>query len=120
MVELEQRAAEAEENVTQLARANSELESTLAALQKALGAEDPKVFGSGSVKVFNEPIHFAHFHSGCHRWLARVGSAAAALRAAQQNHTMIVLLKLLQCVSGHGGPAAVGGAAAAAAGGSAV
>jgi uncharacterized coiled-coil protein SlyX len=44
VAELEQRAAETEENATQLARANAELEATLTTLQKAVGAEDPKVF----------------------------------------------------------------------------
>lgn len=43
MAELEERAAEAEENAIQLARANTELEATLTTLQKAVGAEDPKV-----------------------------------------------------------------------------
>lgn len=84
MAELEQRAAEAEENAMQLARANSELESTLAALQKALGAEDPKVFGSGFVKYLNEAIHCARTHSGSHRWLACAGGAEAASRAATE------------------------------------
>lgn len=43
MAELEQRAAETEENAAQLARANTELKATLTTLQKAVGAEDPKV-----------------------------------------------------------------------------
>ena len=43
VAELEQQAAETEENAMQLARANAELEATLTTLQKAVGAEDPKV-----------------------------------------------------------------------------
>ena len=78
---LEGRAAEAAEQAAALSRERGDLQATLTALQKTLGAEDPKVWQQSSRLAVRTAAHVTIYNLDACRWKHVDHSATGCLRA---------------------------------------